>query len=139
MPTSILSITFTISCLLLLHYTYGQKSQVPTLEDPSFENYFLNPDHIPVLQGKILNATPEDLPHLKITAHVVRVGPKTQKAFPIQIEDDFTFRLKLEYSFPYQEIWFSLQDYYYAELMLQDSLMITMDLHKLKKNQQKYM
>jgi thiol-disulfide isomerase/thioredoxin len=105
-----------------------------SLADDAFNNYFFqNP--IPLVHGKIINATKDELAGLHITYTLVTPFSKFQSERVAVINNDGSFSLPLDYPFPYQQIWFHLKDYFYAGLYANKDLTLDLDLAKLKHGQ----
>ncbi|RKE44390.1 thioredoxin-like domain-containing protein [Sphingobacterium detergens] len=111
---------------------YAQKNFEPlSLTDKSYDQ--LNKKQPAKVTGKILNASQEDLSKIQIQYSIVNlIGPHQSKA-TIPLSADGTFEFRQTHNLPYQQVWFSLGDYVYTCLYLQDGLELIFDLEKLKK------
>jgi thiol-disulfide isomerase/thioredoxin len=131
-PTLIIKSCVCIAFLLFSTNVFSQKKPVG-LADPEF-NAIYNTRKAPVVSGKIINASKEELGQLSVTYSVVTPFAESQVKGSTAIKDDGSFSFALDYPFPYQEIWFSLGDYVYSGIYANEGLEIEMDLAKLKKN-----
>jgi len=111
---------------------YAQKNLEPlSLTDNSYDQ--LSKKQLAKVTGKILNASQEDLSKIQIQYSIVNlIGPHQSKA-TILVNADGTFEFRQTHNLPYQQVWFSLGDYVYTCLYLQDGLELIFDLEKLKK------
>ena len=109
---------FVLNTIILLSQSH--------LESPAWDNYHTQM-HSAVVTGKIINCTEQELSDITITAHVVYLGSDSQRAQVVQVNDDGSFRLTLEKSFTYQQVWLSIPSYYFGQLMLHDSIDILID------------
>ncbi|WP_333626475.1 TlpA disulfide reductase family protein [Sphingobacterium siyangense] len=120
--------------LMLLNIAYAQmKSDPISLTDESYDKS--GKKQLAKLTGRVLNASPEELSNLKIQYTFVNLIGPSQSSNEIKANADGTFEFTQIHILPYQQIWFSLGDYAYTCLYLQDGLEITFDLNKLKKKE----
>ncbi|RZK77815.1 MAG: redoxin domain-containing protein [Pedobacter sp.] len=119
-------------CLLFATNVFSQSKSVG-LADPEF-NEIYHSRKAPVVSGKIINASEEDLNGLAITYSVVTPFVESQMMRSATIKKDGTFNFTLDYPFPYQEIWVKLGDYFFSGVYANEGLEIELDLAKLKKN-----
>src|SRR5882757_1982463 len=126
-----------ISCLLffLLCLSAAIKSQVPVNdiapEDAAFNAFYAKHNN-PRVTGKLLNLPAEELKNLPITYTVVTPFSESQVKKTASIQPDGSFRLKLDYPFPYQQIWFEVGDLFYAGLYANKDLYLELDMKKIK-------
>ena len=92
-------------------------AQIPTkaiaLEDNAFDSYFLT-RKIPVVKGKIFNLTPDEIKQTKIDCSIVTPFASFQQKKTIDLNADGTFEIKLDYAFPYQQVWMSAGDLFFT-------------------------
>ncbi|WP_313268065.1 TlpA disulfide reductase family protein [Sphingobacterium sp.] len=118
--------------LMLINIAYAQmKSDPISLTDESYDK--LGKKQLAQVSGRVLNATPEELANLKISYTFVNLIGPSQSSNETKVNVDGRFEFTQMYILPYQQVWFSLGDYAYTCLYLQDGLEITFDLNKLKK------
>lgn len=126
-------ISFLLLFLLCLSAT-GQ-SQVPANtiapEDASFNAEYANRS-VPTVTGKLLNLTAEELKSLPITYTVVTPFSGSQVRKTASAQPDGSFKLELDYAFPYQQIWFGVGDLFYAGLYANKDLYLQLDMQKIK-------
>jgi thiol-disulfide isomerase/thioredoxin len=126
----ILILYFLISSVILAQIPEGSLS----IEDPGFGNYFMNPNHKPVVKGRILNYSLCNPDSTKIFYSIVTpFGSRSQIPKYTNVKNDGTFDLQLEYSFPYQQIWFSVGNLIYTCIYAHSDLLIELDAEKLLK------
>lgn len=126
-----------IFCLLFFLFSFSAsiKSQVPvntiSLEDARFNEVYANRS-IPLVTGKLRNVSAEEIKKLPITYTLVTPFSESQKRKTIYAYPDGSFKLELDYAFPYQQIWFRLGDIFYAGLYVNKDLLLELDLKKIK-------
>jgi hypothetical protein len=121
-----------LAFLLMASNVFSQK-KIVGIADPEFSALFQT-RKAPIVSGKIINASREELEQLSITYSVVTPFAESQVKGSTAIKEDGSFRFVLDYPFPYQEIWFNLGDFFYSGIYANDSLEIEMDFEKLQKN-----
>ena len=124
-------------CLLffLLCFTATIKSQVPAdaiaPEDAAFNAAYAN-RNIPTVTGKLLNISADELKKLPISYTLVTPFSKFQVKKTTSAQPDGSFRLEIDYPFPYQQIWFGVGDFFYAGLYVNKELYLELDMKKIK-------
>ncbi|MEM1326391.1 MAG: TlpA disulfide reductase family protein [Bacteroidota bacterium] len=83
----------------------------------------LNEVH-PVVKGQLLGYDTRENADLQIKFNVVQPSPNFQKTFLVQPDDVGYFELQLPHSLRYQQVWFSIGDHYFSELILDQGLYI---------------
>lgn len=105
-----------------------------SIEDPEFDNYFYKNKNIPIVKGKILNLTKDEIKNIQLKYTIVR--PFEIDRFQITklstLKQDGTFELELDYPFPYQEIWLEIGELYYAGIYAKSDLFIELDADLLR-------
>lgn len=129
-----MKISFAFVLLLSSVVLFGQvPKNAVSIEDKAFNAYFLN-NPVPVVKGKILNLTQDELAKIEITYSLVT--PLDQAHFQMKkncnLKADGSFELTLDYPFPYQQIWLSVGDLYYAGVYANTELYIELDAALLK-------
>ncbi|HEY5328232.1 MAG TPA: TlpA family protein disulfide reductase [Mucilaginibacter sp.] len=127
--------TVTLLFVLCLSLTAKAQSSKKLVEiaNPRFDEYFFHHSP-PSIYGKIIHATNQELNEIDVS--YVLVTPTSdfqQPSKSLKINKDGTFILKLDYALPYQQIWLSVGDYFYAGLYANKDLTLELDLAKLKK------
>ena len=111
-----------------------------SVEDAEFDKYFFNIENIPVVEGKVLNLTPDEVKDIKISYAIVT--PFEPRLSQIQkngsLNSDGTFELEIDYAFPYQQIWLTIGDLFYAGIYANSDLFIELNADSLRK-QRAYM
>lgn len=127
-----------IILLLVAHSIVGQISpKAIAMEDEEFNNYF-STRSIPKVKGKILNLSKKDLAKkdlakTKIEYTIVTPLPKFQVTKYCSLNADGSFELKLDYAFPYQQIWIDIDSLFYTGVYANTDLFIQLDAAVLKK------
>jgi len=89
----------------------------------------------PCFTGQLLHydTASDGVPTLKWV--LVTPSPQGQAEYFGTVEADGSFHVRLPHALRRQQIWFTLGDYYYGQLMLSDSLHIAIDLDGLRAKQ----
>ncbi len=119
-------LTLTIVLCLLCQALSAQETF-----DPYQENH-------PTVTGKLLGYDPAVDDGLELKFVCVVPHPQRQAEYFASPEADGSFTFTLPYPLRYQQIWFSIGDYYYGQLVVDKELSITADLPKLKKKEQRW-
>lgn len=101
----------------------------PAIEDPQLEDYMVHRS-APRITGRLLHATPEDIQKLNVEYSLVTLFEQEEMTAPIA--SDGSFQINIASRFPFQQIWFSIGDYFYAALIVNTELHIEPDLQKIK-------
>jgi len=120
-----------LTSIFLIGTTLTFWAQVPesalSLEDPAFGNYVFNPGNIPVVKGKVLNLTEEEKKDIKINYSVVTPLSQLQDQKSTQFQEDGSFKLELDYAFPFQQIWLRIGELFYAGIYAREELYLELD------------
>ena len=129
----------TILILLFTSVLFGQVPKTAvSIEDSSFNEYFFNKKNLPVIKGKIINITEKEIDETKINYTLVTPFKNFQIKKNTLLKKDGTFELELNYAFPYQQIWLSIGDLYYAGIYANSNLLIELDFNILKSSKTTY-
>jgi hypothetical protein len=125
-----------ISCLFfMVCFSVTVQSQIPANavapDDASFNTVYTG-RHIPVVTGKLLNLPAVDQKSITISYTLVTPFPQSQVQKTTTVGADGSFSLELDYALPYQQIWLSIGDYFYAGLYANMDLYVELDFTKLK-------
>jgi thiol-disulfide isomerase/thioredoxin len=126
-----------ITCVLffMLSLSATIQSQIPAnavaLEDAAFNEVFAKRS-IPSVTGKLLNIPAEELKNLTIGYTLVTPFTERQSRRTVSAQPDGSFRLELDYAFPYQQIWFEIGNLFYACLYANEDLVVELDMQKLR-------
>lgn len=120
-----------LSLILLPIFLIAQapRSLESIISDPSF----LSDKPTPVVKGQLLGYKVEEDSTLNIEYSLVLPYAPFQVSKKVKPQADGSFELELDNNLPYQQIWFSISDYYYGELNVHEELIITADLQQIKK------
>jgi len=99
-------------------------------EDAAFNTAYAT-RQIPRVTGKLLNITAEELKNLTITYTLVTPFSQFQIERIAVAGPDGSFSLQLDYAFPYQQIWLSVGDHFYAGLCANKDLYLELDMKKI--------
>lgn len=125
-----------ISLLLFMAgFSVTAQSQIPANvvapEAASFNSIFPSL-HIPVVTGKLLNLPIGEQKHMTISYALVTPFPPQQVEKTATIQADGSFSLEIDYALPYQQIWLTVGDYFYAGVYANSDLYVELDIGKLK-------
>lgn len=115
--------------LLLSFIASAQPSDALALEDPKFDQEF-SKRVTPTVTGRLINISEEDRKKTKIKYSVVTLLGQSSRTADIMT--DGSFRLLLDYPLPYQQIWFDVEDVFYAALYANKDLHVEIDVAKIK-------
>lgn len=122
----------TLLLVTLLYLSVSSFTQTPfAYEAPQMNAYFSNPANVPVVKGRLLNCTPEDVDTLSIRYVLVVPNPERQSTRQVNLKKDGSFEIKLDYAIPYQQIWLMLP-YSYSEVIAHKDLYIEADLKEMR-------
>lgn len=85
------------------------------------------------IEGQLQGYHPDSFPDLMIKLAVVNPGPELQTDHEVWPDEQGRFSFELNNGFTYQQIWMTVGDYYFAELMIDESIRVTIDLDALAK------
>ncbi len=128
-----------LSCLLFAaKLVLAQPAKQPiSLSDGAFNSYFFK-SRPPVIKGKLINFYKKDLIGLQVAYTLVTPMGEMQQKCIAAIKADGSFEVKLPYPYPYQQVWLSLGDYFYAGLYVNQGLNLTLNVAQLKKQNVQY-
>ncbi len=119
--------------LFVANVVFGQNApKVIALEDKEFDAYFANKNNIPKVKGKILNLSADEISKTQIRYSVVTPLEPSQQTNTCSLEKDGSFELKLDYAFPYQQIWIRIGNLFYTGVYANKELFIELDAAILK-------
>jgi thiol-disulfide isomerase/thioredoxin len=124
---------FVMLCCQLI--STGVHSQIPkneiALEDAAFDKIFAG-RNIPTVTGKLLNISAEELKDLYITYSRVTPFSTGSAQGTVTPKPDGSFSIPIDYAFPYQEIYFTVDTLFYTGLCINKDLYLELDVKKLK-------
>lgn len=100
---------------------------------PAQDSFVFKNEIIPEVEGKLQHYDPEVDVELKITYSIVVPSTATQVKKETAPDAQGRFTLELDYPLRNQQIWLSIGDYYFGELLVDQGLQIEADLEALKK------
>lgn len=122
-----------IILMLVSNAVLGQKKpKALAIEDEAFNNYFLNQDNIPKVKGKITNLTEAEISRINIDYSIVTPFEVLQVKKNCPLNADGSFELKLDYAFPYQQVWIIFDTLFYTGVYVTTDLFIELDASILK-------
>lgn len=107
-----------------------------SVEDKEFNSYFLNKDNLPRVRGKITNLTSSELVSTKIAYSIVTPFDQLQVKKSCSLSIDGSFEIELDYAFPYQQIWITIDSLFYTGVYASSNLFIELDANVLKKQKE---
>ncbi len=111
---------------------YSQTSKPIALEDVTFDAQFEKTILVPDVKGKLINATAKEIEGTLINYTIVTPFSVSQVHKITKPSKDGTFKLSLDYAFPYQEIFIEVGDYFYSGVLVNKDLFMELDIKKLK-------
>lgn len=121
---------------LLILFSSWTFAQVPagviSFEDQEFNDYFLHRAKLPVVKGRVLNLTKEEIKKTQIRYSIVIPFDKLQITKTTTLNSDGAFELTLDYPFPYQQIWLSVGELFFTGVYANADLYIELDASALK-------
>ncbi|MDB5211281.1 MAG: TlpA family protein disulfide reductase [Sediminibacterium sp.] len=109
-------------------------AQIPknavSLEDAMFDKVYASRP-IPVVKGKLRNISLEELKSTVITCTLVTPFSAKQVKNTAAIAPDGSFEFRLDYPLPYQQIWLSVGDLFFAGVYANTDLFVDIDVKKL--------
>ncbi|HKK76411.1 MAG TPA: redoxin family protein [Saprospiraceae bacterium] len=83
------------------------------------------------IEGQLVGYHPDSFPDLMVKLAVVNPGPELQTDYEVWPDAQGNFSFELENGFIYQQIWMTVGDYYFAELMIDEFIRVAIDLPAL--------
>ena len=128
---------FILFLVLIVNVVLGQTvSKRISIEDKGFNSYFLNKDNMPHVKGKIINLTPTEISKTKIEYIIVTPFKQLQVQKNCLLNTDGSFEFELEYAFPYQQIWITVDSLFYTGVYANSDLFVELDAAVLKKQKE---
>ncbi|MFI2741497.1 TlpA family protein disulfide reductase [Zhouia sp. PK063] len=125
--------------IFFLQLSYSQFSKPVAIEDKTFNQYYFNKENIPVIKGKIINLPTNVNDTIKVDYSVVTPFSSLQEKKHTVVNSDGTFKLNLDYAFPYQQIWLKVGNLFYGGIYAHTHLLVQIDYQKITAgNQQVY-
>jgi thiol-disulfide isomerase/thioredoxin len=103
-------------------------------EDLAMEAYFADRTNVPIVRGKFLHLTPEDLDTLSIVYIVPQFSLDRPERRYADIKKDGSFELKIDHAIPYQEIVIGISHVGSARIYAHKELFIEIDLQKWRES-----
>ncbi len=123
---------------LLFSFPFLTQSQTPVKaiapEDAAFETIFKNEKTVPIVRGKLLNISAEEIAGMTISYTMVTPFSETQVPKTTRVAKDGSFNLVIDYAFPYQQFFLEVgkENLFYTSLVVNKGLFIELDLKKIK-------
>lgn len=112
-------------CLFSMLLCFGLSAQSP---------FSLFQEITPGVKGQLKGFDPETDAALELSFVVVVPTPEHQQENTVKPAADGSFTFQLPHPLRYQQIWFSIGEYYYGQLIVDKGLEIVADLEALKKD-----
>jgi thiol-disulfide isomerase/thioredoxin len=103
-----------------------------SMEDPGFDKYFFNEKNIPVVKGKVLNLSKDELENTSIEYALETPFAQSQIVKTGKLDSDGTFELEIDYPFPNQQIWLTVGKFFYAGIYANKELYIELNADSLR-------
>lgn len=116
-------------CCFTAIFSFAQPTSTLAIEEPGYDQLVAKRS-IPIVTGKLLHISPEALQRTVIEYSVVT--PMGQEQKTTRPAADGSFRLPLEYAYPYQQIWFNIDSVFYAGLYAHEGLQLELDVAQIK-------
>jgi hypothetical protein len=120
--------------LLLCFHLTGNSQPNFSLESPELDAIYAKKANAATISGQFINFTQEDLKHYKLEFICYVPIEASQKTKFVDVKADGTFKFQLENALPYQEMYLSLDEILYTDLIVSHNLHIELDIKKLKKD-----
>jgi len=126
--------------LAFLFYCSGfLTAQMPlSIEDPAMDAWAADPAHRPVLTGKLVNYTEEDLKNNPITCYFPMPILNYSRDIRLKVGADGSFKYQLPYAVPNQQFAFNFGELYYCNVLVTEDVHIELDVVQLKKDTSQY-
>lgn len=120
-----------IVCILFFAFSggYAQPTGNVAIGDVLFDAQFAKRP-VPVVTGKLLHISPDELKKTVVSYTLVTLFGQEKNI--AQVGADGSFRLNLSYPLPYQQIWLSVGDFFYAGVYANKDLHVELDIAKIK-------
>lgn len=105
-----------------------------SIENDGFAKYFFNEKNIPVVKGKVLNLSKDEIRNTKLEYTIVTPFEQNQMQISknAQLKADGSFELEIEHAFPNQQIWLTIGDYLYTGLYANSDLFLEIDTDSIE-------
>lgn len=104
-----------------------------SLESEQLDSRFFDPKFKPTVKGKLLGYSPEKDKDILIEFSLVIPNTHNNENRIVEVDDKGHFEFSLDYAYPYQQIWVTIGNHYYGEIILNSNLEIILDLNLLRK------
>ena len=132
MKQAIAILTFLVNCIFI----EKMEAQIPksaiSIEDTKFDSVYSNSHTIPIINGKIINISKGEINSLSIVYTLVTPFSGRQVKKITKLDANGSFKLLLDYPFPYQEIFLDIGDNFYTSLTINKGLKINIDWKVIK-------
>jgi thiol-disulfide isomerase/thioredoxin len=123
--------------MFISNLVFGQlPKNLVSIEDKEFNKYFLNKDNKPVVKGKILNLTAEEIKQIKIDYFIETPFEQFQVNKSCTLSPDGSFEFELDYPFPYRQIGINIAKLFWAGVYANTDLYIELDAQLIKQHGQ---
>lgn len=86
------------------------------------------------VKGQLLGYSPEVYPTLSVEYSIVVAGPEYQTKKEVWPNEDGSFSFELDHGFDYQQVWLSVGDLYFCQLLFNSELNIEIDLKGIERD-----
>lgn len=132
MKTTLVILTFLLNFIMLEKLQAQIPKDAVSLEDTKFDSIYSNSHTIPFIEGKILNITKSELDSLQIEYILPTPFSAKQVSKLTKLDSSGSFKLVLDYPFPYQQIILGIGDIFFTCLTINQGLIISIDWKLIK-------
>jgi thiol-disulfide isomerase/thioredoxin len=132
MKQTIAILTFLLNCIFIEKLEAQIPKSAISIEDTKFDSVYSNSPTIPFIIGKIINISKEEINSLHIVYTWVTPFSGGQVKKIAKLDGNGSFKLLLDYPFPYQEIFLDIGDNFYTSLTINKGLKINIDWKVIK-------
>lgn len=115
-------------------FLFAQATTPVSLTGRDFDQFYFRKTK-PRIEGKIRNATAEELAKLSIKCAVVNLTGPFQSNLDAGIRPDGSFSIELEENLPYRQVWFTLTDLAFTCLYVHEGIFLDLDYEIVKKKE----
>ena len=123
--------TFSLFTMCLSFISIGQVDQRKISFESEDLDLYIQKEKAPIIHGKILNPISDAT---EVTYTYVMPFSESQSTNVLYAKPDGTFEIKFDHAYPYQQVWISIDTFFYTGAMVQSDLTIEVDAKYLTEN-----
>jgi thiol-disulfide isomerase/thioredoxin len=132
MKTTIALLAFLLNSIVITNLHAQIPKAAVSLEDSKYNSVFSNSYTIPIIEGKISNITKSELDSLQIQYTLPTPFSAKQVSKLTKLDSSGSFKIILDYPFPYQQILLGIGDIFFTSLTINKGLIIDIDWKLIK-------